>query len=49
MIRLDDVERIFTVGDQQVHALDHVTLTIDDGEYVAIMGPSGSGKSRPRS
>ena len=45
MIRLDDIERVFTVGDQQVHALDHVSLEIGQGEYVAIMGPSGSGKS----
>ena len=37
--------RDFEVGDQQVHALDHVSLDIDRGEYIAIMGPSGSGKS----
>jgi len=45
MIRLDSIHRIFEVGDQQVHALNDVTLTIDDGEYLSIMGPSGSGKS----
>lgn len=45
MIVLQDIERIFTVGDQQVHALRGVGLHIRAGEYVSIMGPSGSGKS----
>ena len=45
MIRLESLSRYFHVGDQTVHALDHVDLQIDDGDYVAIMGPSGSGKS----
>lgn len=45
MIELQNLNRIFTVGDQQVHALDHVNLNIDRGEYLSIMGPSGSGKS----
>ena len=45
MIRLDDVSRNFDVGEEVVHALDHVNLEIPDGEYVSIMGPSGSGKS----
>ncbi len=45
MIQLKQICRDFEVGDQQVHALDHVSLDIDRGEYVAIMGPSGSGKS----
>jgi len=45
MIELRDINRIFTVGDQQVHALDHVNLSIKEGEYLSIMGPSGSGKS----
>ncbi len=45
MIELDHVHRVFTVGDQPVHALDDVTLDIDAGEYASIMGPSGSGKS----
>ncbi len=45
MIRLDKVCRLFQVGDQEVRALDDVTLTIGNGEYLSIMGPSGSGKS----
>lgn len=45
MIELKQVHRIFEVGDQEVHALNDVSLRIDGGEYVAIMGPSGSGKS----
>ncbi|OOZ42891.1 ABC transporter ATP-binding protein [Solemya elarraichensis gill symbiont] len=45
MIELDSIERVFQVGDEEVHALKHVTLTIDKGEYLSIMGPSGSGKS----
>ncbi len=45
MIELDSIERIFQVGDEEVHALKHVTLTIEKGEYLSIMGPSGSGKS----
>jgi putative ABC transport system ATP-binding protein len=45
MIELRDVNRIFTVGGQEVRAMDHVSLHIKPGEYLSIMGPSGSGKS----
>ena len=45
MIELNQVHRVFEVGDQEVHALNAVSLRIENGEYVAIMGPSGSGKS----
>ena len=44
-IRLDDVSRVYRVGDSEVRALDHVTTRIPRGDFVAIMGPSGSGKS----
>jgi len=45
VIELEHVHRVFKVGDQEVHALNDVSLRIEGGEYVAIMGPSGSGKS----
>ncbi len=45
MIRLEGIERVFQVGDEQVHALRHINLEIRPGEYISIMGPSGSGKS----
>ncbi len=45
MIRLEKINRIFKVGDQQVRALNDVDLAISSGEYLSIMGPSGSGKS----
>lgn len=45
MIRLDNVQRVFQVGDQMVYALQDLNLHITAGDYLAIMGPSGSGKS----
>ena len=45
MIELREVSRIFTVGGQEVRAMDKISLTINPGEYLSIMGPSGSGKS----
>lgn len=45
MIKLENIKRDFQVGEQTVHALDNINLTIDNGEYVSVMGPSGSGKS----
>jgi len=45
MIVLNDLCKTFVLGDQIVRALDHVSLTINNGDYVSIMGPSGSGKS----
>ena len=45
MIRLRGIERVFRVGEEEVHALRGVNLDIARGEYLSIMGPSGSGKS----
>ena len=45
LIELKDVYKIYQMGDETVHALDGVSLTIDQGEFVAIVGSSGSGKS----
>lgn len=44
-IQLQGIERVFHLGDSVVHALANINLTIDAGEYIAVMGPSGSGKS----
>ncbi|AGS33953.1 ABC transport system, ATP-binding protein [Corynebacterium maris DSM 45190] len=42
---LDDVRVSYGDGDSVVHALDHVSLSVDPGEFIAVVGPSGSGKS----
>ena len=45
LIELSGIERVFQLGDTEVHALSGLDLNIEAGEYVAVMGPSGSGKS----
>jgi putative ABC transport system ATP-binding protein len=45
MMELRGICREYKVGEEVVHALDHVDLNIEPGEYISIMGPSGSGKS----
>jgi len=45
LIELNDVTKVYDMGEVQVHALNGVDLVIERGEYLAVMGSSGSGKS----
>lgn len=45
IIRIENLRRVFRVGDEDVHALKGINFSISKGEFVSIMGTSGSGKS----
>ena len=45
MIVLNDVSKVYQIGESEVYALDHASMRVGEGEFVSIIGPSGSGKS----
>jgi len=45
VIEIRELTKVYTMGEVEVRALDGVDLTVDTGDFVAVMGPSGSGKS----
>ena len=45
LVEIKDVCKVYNPGENEVRALDHVSLIIGEGEFVAIIGQSGSGKS----
>ena len=45
IIRCETLSKTYVLGDEEVHALDEVTVSLARGDYAAVMGPSGSGKS----
>ncbi|MBQ7924848.1 MAG: ABC transporter ATP-binding protein [Lachnospiraceae bacterium] len=45
LVEIRDVSKVYNPGENEVRALDHISVSIDEGEFVAIIGQSGSGKS----
>ena len=45
LVEINNICKIYNPGENEVRALDHVSVSIDEGEFVAIIGQSGSGKS----
>src|SRR5476651_1807828 len=45
LVELRNVSKIYRLGEEEIRALDDVTLDIEGGEFISIIGPSGSGKS----
>lgn len=44
MIEIKNVSKVYMMGDETIHALDNVNLHIEKGEFVSVVGPSGSRK-----
>src|SRR5690349_23805421 len=45
LVELRNVSKIYRLGEEEIRALDNISLDIDAGEFISIIGPSGSGKS----
>src|SRR6266478_2248698 len=45
LVELRNVSKIYQLGDEEIRALDDVSLDIEAGEFISVIGPSGSGKS----
>lgn len=45
MIKIKNVSKFFTLGEERIKALDNINFNVEKGEFVSIIGPSGSGKS----
>lgn len=45
LVELRNVSKIYRLGDEEIRALDDISLDIEEGEFISIIGPSGSGKS----
>ena len=45
IIKMNGINKYYTVGDSRLHALKDISLQVSEGEFLAILGPSGSGKS----
>ena len=45
ILKIENLTKVYGSGNNEVHALDHVSFSVEKGEFLAIIGPSGSGKS----
>lgn len=45
VVELENVQKIYSMGEEKVYALKGISFSVEQGEFISIMGPSGSGKS----
>ena len=45
ILNFNDVSRVYTAGDHELRALDHIDLSLPSGKFIVVLGPSGAGKS----